>query len=526
MLRAALYARYSSDNQRYESITAQLRASREYCKQRGYIVVKTYTDEAISGTSVAGRDAFQQMILDSSDDIFDVVIFHKIDRNARDEIDYYTNVDRLRKNGVRYEYSAEGIDVTTTNGKLTEGIKVAVAAWYSRNLAQEVRKGQKENALQAKFNGGRPPLGYKIVNQRYEIEPREAEAVRLIFDMYLHGSGYIDIAAELNRRGFVTRNGKPFAKNSLYEILGNERYTGTYIFNRIVTDDFGRRNNHKINDAAIKIPGAIPAIIDAETFAAVELKRQKNKHRSSVFRAVEKYLLSGKVKCGMCGTPMSGHRVKMKDRVYTYYCCNKSYLPAAVKCRQKQAGKEVLEKAVLQVVAENILSAPARQQIVKELAVQIAHIGDTTREERKTLKAALAGAEQRLANLYKIIENGIFDDFDLERLNKTKAEIMDIKNKISNLPENADCLMLNVADIENAFKRLHAALLAGDKHAQQYCIDIFVTEVTVNEETIDIRLNVNPQQKFSVKMVETKHSPLHGNINIFRSLPRSILKNL
>ena len=146
MLRAALYARYSSDNQRYESITAQLRASREYCKQRGYIVVKTYTDEAISGTSVAGRDAFQQMILDSSDDIFDVVIFHKIDRNARDEIDYYTNVDRLRKNGVRYEYSAEGIDVTTTNGKLTEGIKVAVAAWYSRNLAQEVRKGQKENA--------------------------------------------------------------------------------------------------------------------------------------------------------------------------------------------------------------------------------------------------------------------------------------------------------------------------------------------------------------------------------------------
>lgn len=321
--------------------------------------------------------------------------------------------------------------------------------------------------------------------------------------MYLHGSGYIEIAAELNRRGFVTRNGKPFAKNSLYEILGNERYTGTYIFNRIVTDDFGRRNNHKINDDAIKIPGAIPAIIDAETFAAVELKRQKNKHRSSSFRAVEKYLLSGKVVCGMCGAPMNGHRVKMQDRVYTYYCCNKSYLPAAVKCRQKQAGKEVLEKAVLQAVAENILSAPARQQIVKELAVQIAHIGDTTREERKTLKAALAGAEQRLANLYKIIENGIFDDFDLERLNKTKAEIMDIKNKISNLPENADCLMLNVADIENAFKRLHAALLAGDKHAQQYCIDIFVTEVTVNEETIDIRLNVNPQQKFSVKMVET-----------------------
>lgn len=524
MLRAALYARYSSDNQRYESITAQLRACREYCKQRGYIVVKVYTDEAISGTSVAGRDAFQQMILDSADDIFDVVVFHKIDRNARNEIDYYTNVARLKKNGIRYEYSAEGIDVSTANGKLTEGVKVAVAAWYSRNLSQEVKKGQKENALQAKFNGGRPPLGYKIVNQQYEIEPREAEAVRLIYDMYLHGSGYTQIAAELNRRGFVTRNGKPFAKNSLYEILGNERYTGTYVFNRITTDEFGRRNNHKINADAIKIPDAIPAIIDKDTFAAVELKRQKNKHRSSMFRAVERYLLSGKVKCAMCGAPMNGHRVRMQDRVYAYYCCNKTYLPAAVKCRQKQVGKDVLEKAVLQVVADNILSAPARQQIVKELAVEFARLGDATREERKALKAALAGAEQRLANLYTIIENGTFDDFDLQRLNKIKAEILDIKNKIGNLPDNADCLLLNVADVDNAFKKLHAALLANDEQAQRACIDIFVDEVAVGEEDISITLNVNPQQKFSVDMVETKRIVPHGNIKIVRTLPRSALK--
>lgn len=95
MKRAAIYARYSSDNQHYESITAQLRACREYCKQRGYIVVKVYTDEAISGTSTAGREAFQQMILDSADDIFDVVVFHKIDRNARNEIDYYNQYSPL-----------------------------------------------------------------------------------------------------------------------------------------------------------------------------------------------------------------------------------------------------------------------------------------------------------------------------------------------------------------------------------------------------------------------------------------------
>lgn len=96
-LRAALYARYSSDNQRYESITAQLRCSKEYCASKHYDVVKIYTDEAISGTSVAGRAGFQQMILDSADDVFDVVIFHKIDRNARNEIDYYTKYRQAKE---------------------------------------------------------------------------------------------------------------------------------------------------------------------------------------------------------------------------------------------------------------------------------------------------------------------------------------------------------------------------------------------------------------------------------------------
>ena len=520
MLRAALYARYSSDNQRYESITAQLRASREYCKQRGYIVVKTYTDEAISGTSVAGRDAFQQMILDSSDDIFDVVIFHKIDRNARDEIDYYTNVDRLRKNGVRYEYSAEGIDVTTTNGKLTEGIKVAVAAWYSRNLAQEVRKGQKENALQAKFNGGRPPLGYKIVNQRYEIEPREAEAVRLIFDMYLHGSGYIEIAAELNRRGFVTRNGKPFAKNSLYEILGNERYTGTYIFNRIVTDDFGRRNNHKINDAAIKIPGAIPAIIDEETFAAVARRRELNKRRSSVFRAEERYLLSGKIICGECGSHLCGHRVKSRGQCYSYYCCSRRKLPVEVKCSMRMIQKKPLEDAVCEGILNMILLPDTRKTIIEEMQKGYGEFNDDIENKRRELSNEKVRAERKLSNLYRIIEDGDVDDFDLDRLKNAKAEVLAIRQELEKLP----CEKfppLAVQQINAAFDAFAVAVSNGEEKARQAVINFFLEQVVVMPENVEVFLNVSPCENFSVALPSPHLHHRHGNIKIKFSIPRS-----
>ena len=516
MKRAALYARYSSDNQRHESIDAQLRASREYCASRNYAIVRIYTDEAITGTSVVRRDAFQKMILDSGDDIFDVVIFHKIDRNARDEIDYYTNVDRLRKNGVTYEYSAEGIDVSTTNGKLTEGIKVAVAAWYSRNLATEVKKGQKENALKGIFNGGRPPLGYKIVNQRYEIEPREAEAVRLIFDMYIHGNGYVKIASELNRRGFTTRNGKPFVKNSLYEILGNERYTGTYIFNRICTDEFGRRNNHKINPDAIRIENAIPAIIDKETFKIVAELRARNKNCSSRFRAVETYLLSGKVKCALCGSPMNGHRVKCKTGTYSYYCCSKTRLPKDVKCAQKLISKTALEKKVANVIMERILSESVRPKLFEEMKNYYQMLIGHSEKERHTLNVAKAAAETKLSNLYALVEAGnVIDKFDIMRIQKVKAEITDITNQLNNIPKTTNLKLPDEETFNKILKEMHSALLRDDKEVMEMIINNFVSEVEIGPNYVHIYIETKGPPIFSAK---------HGSLHLHHSYGYTLIK--
>ena len=98
--RAVIYARFSSDNQREESIDAQVRACKAYCKGKGYLVTHIYRDEAKSGTNLAGRDAYNQMLADAKDDLFDVVIFHKVDRNARNEFDYYTTKRTLTQLGI------------------------------------------------------------------------------------------------------------------------------------------------------------------------------------------------------------------------------------------------------------------------------------------------------------------------------------------------------------------------------------------------------------------------------------------
>lgn len=200
--------------QREESIDAQVRACKAYAKNKGYIVVDTYADEAKSGRDVTKRDAYNQMMANAMKNKFDVIIFHKIDRNSRNELNYFIFKDKLEKLGIRYEYAAQPIDAATAKGQMMETVMVGMAAYYSRNLAKETKKGMNENAYKAIFNGGYAPLGYKIVDKHYVIDEKEAEAVRLIFNLYLDGKGYGEICLALAARGYTTLHvaGKTFRR--------------------------------------------------------------------------------------------------------------------------------------------------------------------------------------------------------------------------------------------------------------------------------------------------------------------------
>lgn len=137
MPRAVIYARFSSDMQREESIDAQLRACRSYAQSKGYDIIDTYVDEAKSGRDVTKRDAYNQMLADAMENKFDVIVFHKIDRNSRNELNYFNFKDKLERLGIRYEYAAQPIDALSPEGQMMEGMLVSMAAYYSRNLAKE-----------------------------------------------------------------------------------------------------------------------------------------------------------------------------------------------------------------------------------------------------------------------------------------------------------------------------------------------------------------------------------------------------
>lgn len=310
LVRAVIYARFSSEGQREESIDAQLRACKYYAHKENFAIVKTYIDRAKTGKRVNGREDFLKMIEDSKNSLFDVVLVHKLNRFGRDSLDTLQYKRILESNRVSLVSVTEKLD-DTPEGKLMLMVITGMNEFYSANLANEVMKGLKENAYSGKHTGGIPPLGY-VVNKEtrlLEIEEYEAQAVRLIFERFVNNYSYGDIMSELNIKGFKTKRGKGFGKNSIYEILRNEKYTGTYVYNRCISPDSdGKFNRHKRKDdeQIIRAEGVVPVIIERELFDRAQKKLAERQLTKGRFRAKETYLLSGKIRCGDCGSLYTG----------------------------------------------------------------------------------------------------------------------------------------------------------------------------------------------------------------------------
>ena len=165
-----IYARYSSDNQREESIEGQLRECKEFAAKNGIEIVDTYIDRALSAKT-DNRPDFQRMIKDSSKELFDTILVWKLDRFARNRYDSAHYKAILRKNGVKV-VSATEIISDTAEGILLESLLEGMAEYYSVDLAEKITRGLTENALKCKFNGGTVPLGYTVdTNQYYQIDP-------------------------------------------------------------------------------------------------------------------------------------------------------------------------------------------------------------------------------------------------------------------------------------------------------------------------------------------------------------------
>lgn len=520
MKKAVAYARFSSDMQREESIDAQVRAIKFFSNQYGYELAHVYADRAQSGRSDA-RVEFKQMISDSASGAFDAVIVHKLDRFSRSSSDaiYYERI--LNHNGVHLVSVIERLD-SSPEGQLMKMVILGMNQMYSQNLAREVMKGLKENAYQCRHTGGTPPLGYDVVDGKYVINELEAQAVRMIFQMYAAGAGYGEIIQAMYENGFKTKRGNRFGKNSLYDLLRNEKYTGVYIFNKSVSADIrGKYNRHALKpaDEIIRVENGIPQIVDKNLFWQVQQKMNDNKHKNARHKAKVSYLLSGKLYCGHCGHAMTGEMHRYRDREYGYYVCSSQKNKKG--CNKKSVRKEWIEQAVVDDI-NNILFKPERLQSIAENIYKASHSGKPD-ERLVELKKQVAEIDRKIGNLTRVLADGLDSESVRASVVELENERRTLSVKIYELDLVPDAQRMSVAEIKNSISKM-ADFSRMDDSGKKRFIELFIQKIYLYDSDDGFRIRTVLSVTNPVDSLDISDFPDFSNITGSVPSPPKCLK--
>ena len=226
-MKAVIYARYSSDNQREASIEGQIRECTAFAEKNGITVLRHYIDRAISAKT-DNRPEFQNMIKDSNKKLFDMIIVWKLDRFARNRYDSARYKAQLKRNGIKVVSATEVIS-DGAEGIILESMLEGFAEYYSVDLSEKVVRGMTDNALKCMFNGGTLPMGYVIdAEQHFQIDPVTAPYILDAFKQYDEGATMTQIRDWLNEQGMKNTRGNPLTYNSVQHLLFCG-YCGAYL---------------------------------------------------------------------------------------------------------------------------------------------------------------------------------------------------------------------------------------------------------------------------------------------------------
>jgi len=344
-------------------------------------------------------------------------------------------------------------------------------------------KGMNENAHQCKFNGGTPPLGYSI---SADINEHEAAAVRLIFSMYTSGHGLTKISAELNRQGFQPKRGGAFGKNSLHDILRNEKYIGIYKFGRVRVTPDGRRNSHKSDESAIT--GTIPAIIDQETWEKVKSKMTDNKQKAGRFSARREYLLSGLLYCSKCGSAMTAHY--KTDRGKAWYICGQNSRKAGT-CDCKSVECDLVENTLINILQETFLGADNAKRLADEINAAVYKEASELSGRINALETELQAVKMKKGRLMEALLEGLLDNDDKELLRTLNTRKESIESDLSISARSIKSRLITPAQVTGYVADFVNAIKEKDPDKLRAVLPVIVERIDYDGETIAAQVRVH-----------------------------------
>ncbi|AYM83955.1 recombinase family protein [Agrobacterium tumefaciens] len=481
-MRAALYARYSSDNQRDASIEDQLRICRARAGKEGWTVVDSYTDRAISGSSLL-RPGVQELIADGLKRRFDVILTESLDRLSRDQEDIAGLYKRMRFAGVSI--------VTLSEGEVSElhiGLKGTMGALYIKDLADKTRRGLRGRIEDGKSGGGLC-YGYDVMRQfdqageasrgERAINEAEANVVRRIFMDYLEGKSSRSIAMTLNSEGVPGPQGSEWGPSTIHGnpkrgtgILNNELYIGKLVWNRlryIKDPDTGKRVSRP-NPESDWVIQDVPElrIVDQYIWDAVRERQQKlaNDPASGTpanflcDRRRPKHLFTGLIKCGCCG---GGYSMISKHLLGCTNARNKGTCDNWINIR-----RDTLEASVLNGLDKHLMEPELFRDFCEEFTREVnkARIAARTSiEEAETEIKKIDRELERILDLY--LKEALTVDMVKERGAKLEARKKELSAFLDGAEEPPALLHPNIAKIyHEQIAALHDQLHNEDTRAK------------------------------------------------------------
>ena len=480
--RAAVYIRYSSENQRDGySVEYQLDECKKYIKEHGFSFEKAYIDEAVSGKSTNNRDAFFSLLSDVKNGLYDVVIVYKYSRFARNLMEATLYRQQIEKHGAKLISAMERIDDSTPEGRMMRNIIMTMDEYYSDNLSTFVQSSMYTAAKQGKYLGGNPPYGFQISENGEFIENKaEADIVRRVFDLRAAGAMPADILRIFLDEGVRGRGGKPFTQQLLNKIVRSEKYIGTYKYKVKGYDP-------------VYIENAFAPIVDKKTWDAVQILIDKNKNAKKTApkgRARKNvYPLTGKIFCACCGEPFTGNN---KGNGIAYYTCrgqDKLHI-----CKNGSVLKPVLEDYVFGKIKELILSENHVDEIARIVldTLDSSAADENIEADIKALKKEKAAIERKLENLLDLMLDGeISKELLTRKSDVLQAELKTVETSLK-AKEFTASTAVTFDGIRAFLLDMIKQLETADDNVKKAIAAQFVDKIIVNKDDVTVRLTVSP----------------------------------
>jgi site-specific DNA recombinase len=514
MMRVAAYCRVSTDKEdQANSFESQQRYFRA-CIDRNpdWELQEIYADEGLSGTSTKKRKRFNQMIAAARSGKIDLIITKEVSRFARNTVDTLEYTRELRRRGVGVQFLLDNINTMDSDGELRLTIMSSMAQDESRKTSQRVKWGQTRRMEQGVVFGG-SLLGYDVKGGRLTVNPEGAKVVRYIFHKYYEErKGCPTIAKELRAEGILSSRGNlKWSGATVMKLLRNEKYCGDLIQKKTYTPDFLSHDKkyNKGQEAFVVLRDHHEAIIDRELWENVqrELTRRSHHNPNSENGHGNRYPLSGKIKCGNCGSSFLVRKKKKKAGTpYKVWRCGKATLEGTLHTDALgtsmgcDLGRQIREDVAMDILRRSIravqIDTERMTASLSRLVEDVVKSGqDDGSAEKRRLDLKLEGEREKKQKTLEVFLNQDISKADYQFMNQRyDACIAEIQKKLDVIEQRRK-LDTKTTDMLRDVKARIRSIIAGEP-SDFFCGQLLDSMTVYADGRVEVALKLLPSRWF------------------------------